>query len=254
MMHSNDSRDAAGRFVEKLELLTHLLEEEGIESTQKQRIAPRGTLDDLPLSFAQQRLWFLAQLEPESPVYNMPAAYRLRGPLHVSALEQTLSEIVRRHEALRTTFMAVDGQPFQLVAPYRPLKLPVVDLRGLPNGAKEARARQLAAEDAQRPFDLAQGPLFRATLARLADEEYVFLLNMHHIVSDGWSFRVLFRELATLYESFAIGNPSPLPELPIQYADYAVWQRQWLQGEVLASQLAYWQQQLGGNPPRLELP
>ena len=207
-----------------------------------------------PASFAQQRLWFLDQLEPESPAYNIPAAYRLRGPLHVPALEQAISEIVRRHETLRTTFHAADGQPFQRVAPHRPLALPIVDLRGLPEEGNDARALQLATEEAHRPFDLAQGPLFRATLVQLAEEEHVLLLTMHHVISDGWSKRVLNRELTALYGAFSTGNPSPLPELPIQYADFAVWQRQWLQGEVLEAQLSYWRQQLGGSPPVLELP
>jgi hypothetical protein len=179
-----------------------------------------------PLSFAQQRLWFFAQLEPESPAYNIPAAYQLSGPLNVPALEQSLNDIVRRHETLHTTFTAVDGQPVQVVAPHRPRALLVVDLRGLPDADKEARAMQLVTEDAHRPFDLAQGPLFRATLMHLAEEKYVLLLNMHHIVSDGWSTRVLNRELMALYGAFSTGTPSTLPELPIQYADFAIWQRQ----------------------------
>jgi amino acid adenylation domain-containing protein len=207
-----------------------------------------------PASFAQQRLWFLDQLEPESPAYNISAAYRLSGPLHVPALEQAISEIVRRHETLRTTFHAADGQPFQRVAPHRPLALPIVDLRGLPEEDNDARTLQLATEEAHRPFDLAQGPLFRATLVQLAEEQYVLLLTMHHIVSDGWSKRVLNRELTALYGAYATGQPSPLPELPIQYADFAVWQREWLQGEVLERQLSYWRQQLGGSPPMLEVP
>jgi amino acid adenylation domain-containing protein len=217
-------------------------------------ISPAPRSADLPLSFAQQRLWFLAQLEPESAAYNIPAAYRLRGPLNVTALEQSLSDIVRRHESLRTTFYAVDGHPAQVVAPHRPLALPMVDLRGVPAGEQEARARQLATEHAQRPFDLAQGPLFRATLARLTEEDHVLLLNTHHIVSDGWSTGVLISELVALYKAFATGTPSLLPELALQYADYAVWQREWLQGEVLEAQLAYWRQQLRGSLPVLDLP
>jgi amino acid adenylation domain-containing protein len=254
MINTQNSPDTGGLSAERLELLTYLLEEEGIESPPTQTIPRRGTLEQLPLSFAQQRLWFLAQLEPESPTYNIPAAYRLRGLLNVAALEQSLSEIVRRHETLRTTFMAVDGQAVQVVAPHRPRALPMVDLRGEPAREQEARALQLAAEDAHRPFDLAQGPLFRATLVQLTEEEYVLLLNMHHIVSDGWSRMVLFQELTTFYTAFATGKPSPLPELPIQYADYAVWQREWLQGEVLEAQLVYWRQQLAGPLPMLHLP
>jgi amino acid adenylation domain-containing protein len=237
----------------KAEILRFLHEAQLAVRSTPPPISPISQGGDLPLSFAQQRLWFLDQLAPGNPVYNVAGAYRLRGPLNVTALEQSLSEIVRRHEALRTTFAAVDGQPFQRVAPHHILALPVIDLRGLPNGEKETRALQLAAEDAHCPFDLGQGPLFQVTLVQLAEEDYVLLLKKHHIISDGWSMGVLFRELTALYEAFSSGRPSPLPELPIQYADFAVWQRQWLQGEVLQRQLAYWKQQLHGPLPVLEL-
>jgi amino acid adenylation domain-containing protein len=253
MMDTNNAPDAPGLSAEKLELLASLLEE-GIELLQTQRIRPRGHLDELPLSFAQQRLWFLSQLDPGSPVYNLSAGYRLRGPLNATALEHSLHEIIRRHESLRTIFPAVDGRPVQVVTPHQPLALPVIDLRALARRDKDARARQLAIEHAQRPFDLPHGPLFRATLVQLAAEEYLFLLSMHHIVSDGWSMGVFFRELAALYAAFSSGKASPLPELPVQYADFALWQQQWLQGEVLEKQLAYWTQQLAGSPPLLELP
>jgi len=209
---------------------------------------------DLPLSFAQQRLWFLDQLKPGNSTYNIPAAMRLRGPLNVAALEQSLNEIVRRHEALRTTFASVEGQPIQIISPPEPFTLSIADLRQLPETEREPEARRLATEEARRPFDLAQGPLLRTTLLRLGEEEHVLLLTMHHIVSDGWSMGILFRELSTLYEAFSAGKPSPLPELPIQYADFAVWQLQWLQGEVLEAQLAYWRKQLAGAPSMLELP
>ncbi|MDY7076205.1 MAG: amino acid adenylation domain-containing protein [Chloroflexota bacterium] len=218
------------------------------------RIQPIPRDGDLPLSFAQQRLWFLDQFEPGSPFYNVPSAVRLAGPLDVAALEQSLNEIVQRHQVLRTTFQTVDGRAVQVIAPKLTLTLPVVDLGGLPEAEREAEVRRLAAENAQQPFDLAQGPLLRVTLLRLERQEHVVLLNMHHIVSDGWSIGVLIQEVAALYESFAAGKPSPLPELPIQYVDYAHWQREWLQGEVLESQLAYWKQQLDGIPPLLELP
>jgi amino acid adenylation domain-containing protein len=253
-MDTNNFPDAPGLSAEKLELLASLLEEEGIEVLQTQRIRPRGHLGELPLSFAQQRLWFLSQLDPGSPVYHLSSGYRLRGPLNATALEQSLNAIVRRHESLRTILPAVDGRPIQVVTPYQPFTLPVIDVRGLAGTDKAARAQQLASEHAQRPFDLGHGPLFRATLVRLAAEESVFLLSMHHIVSDGWSMGVFFRELAALYEAFSTGTASPLPELSIQYADFALWQRQWLQGEVLEKQLAYWRQQLAGSPPLLELP
>ncbi|HSK77695.1 MAG TPA: amino acid adenylation domain-containing protein [Thermoanaerobaculia bacterium] len=197
----------------------------------------------LPCSFAQQRLWFLDRLMPQSAGYNMPANLRLEGPLDVSALEASLAGIVRRHESLRTTFAAVDGQPVQRIAPPGPWMLPVVDLSGDPEAAgREALAESLA------PFDLERGPLFRAKLLKLADDDHLLLVTMHHIVSDGWSINVFFRELAALY------GGSSLPELPVQVPDYAVWQRNWLQGEVLAKQTGFWKERLAGAPASLELP
>jgi amino acid adenylation domain-containing protein len=207
----------------------------------------------LPLSFAQTRLWFLEQLQPGS-AYNIAAAVRLMGSLHVAALEQSLNEIVQRHETLRTTFTTLSGEPVQVIAPVLALSLPLVDLRQLPEAQQELEVERLASEEAQRPFDPSIGPLLRATLLQLGEAEHVLLLTMHHIVSDGWSMGVLIRELAALYQAFSTGNPSPLPELPIQYADFAHWQHQWLQGEVLETQLVYWQQQLAGAPAVLELP
>ncbi len=208
----------------------------------------------LPLSFAQQRLWFLDQLEPGSPLYNIPEAVRLTGLLDVAALERSLNEIVRRHESLRTFFVTADGQPAQIILPALTLKLPVVDLSGAPESEREAEAFRLATEEAQCPFDLAHGPLLRARLLRLDEQDCIFLLTMHHIISDGWSTGVLIREVAELYVAFSAGQPSPLPDLPIQYADFASWQREWLRGDVLESQLSYWKQQLSGSPPLLELP
>jgi amino acid adenylation domain-containing protein len=207
----------------------------------------------LSLSFAQQRLWFLDRLQPESAVYNLSAALRLNGPLDVAALEESLREIIRRHESLRTTFKEVEGRPLQVISPPR-FSLDAVDLRGLEAAEREARARQLAAEEAQRPFDLARGPLLRVRLLKLNEDEYVALFTMHHIIGDGWSIGVLMRELTALYEAFDKGRLSPLGELPIQYADFAVWQRGWLQGEVLDKQLAYWRQQLAGELAALALP
>ncbi|MCG8363957.1 MAG: amino acid adenylation domain-containing protein [Pseudanabaenales cyanobacterium] len=208
----------------------------------------------LPLSFAQQRLWFLAQLDPNSYVYNIPAAYRLRGILNVNALKQSLCEMVRRHESLRTTFPAIDGRPSQVIIPDIDLALPLLDLHHLSPEKQEVMVQRQASEAAQQPFDLAQGPLLRTKLLRLREENHVLLLTMHHIVSDGWSMGIFFRELTVLYTAFTNGQASPLSKLPIQYADFAVWQRQWLQGDVLASQLDYWKQQLGGLLPVLELP
>jgi hypothetical protein len=216
-------------------------------------IPRRGVLESCPVSFAQQRLWFLDQFEPSSAVYNIPAAVRITGLLNVAALEQSLNEIVQRHETLRTTFSAVQGEPMQVINPTLALTLAVTDLQQLPEAKREAEVRRLAGQEARRPFDLSQGPLLRATLLRLGEKDHVLLLTMHHIVSDGWSMGVLFREVSVLYEAFATGEPSPLSELPIQYADFAVWQRQWLQGEVLEKQLDYWRKQLEAAPPLLEL-
>jgi hypothetical protein len=207
-----------------------------------------------PLSFAQQRLWFLDRLEPGNPFYNMPQAIRLSGVLNTKALELALQAIVSRHESLRTIFSYVDGSPVQVISEGTLAELPVNDLTQLPAAERETEARRLASEEARRPFDLSRGPLLRASLLRLAEEDHILLLTMHHIVSDGWSSGILFREFGALYEAFTAGKPSPLPELTIQYADYAVWQRDWLQGAVLEKQLAYWGKQLGGDLPVLELP
>jgi amino acid adenylation domain-containing protein len=212
-------------------------------------VVPVERTGALPLSFAQERLWFLHQMEPEDAGYNMPWPSRLRGPLDASALERALGELVRRHESLRTTFRPVEQGAVQVVHPAAPAHLPVLDLTGLAREVREPEARRLVQEDAERPFDLERGPLLRTTLVRLSDEEHVLLLNVHHIVSDGWSMGVLFRELFTLYES-----ASPLPPLAVQYADFAVWQRGWLQGEVLQHQIDWWRERLGGAPPALELP
>jgi non-ribosomal peptide synthetase component F len=203
----------------------------------------------LPLSFAQQRLWFLDQLEPGSPLYNVSGALRAEGPLDAAVLARCLTEIVRRHEALRTTFTERDGEPFQVVQPPEPFGLPVIDLAGLPD-----RARALAHDEAHRPFDLRQGPLLRALLLRLAAEEHVLVLTVHHIASDGWSMGILIRELAALYPAIAEGRTPSLPELPVQYPDFAVWQRSWLRGEVLEQEIAFWRAQLAGLPPLLALP
>ncbi|MGB7921858.1 MAG: condensation domain-containing protein, partial [Pyrinomonadaceae bacterium] len=209
---------------------------------------------ELALSFAQQRLWFLDQLEPNSGFYNIPAAVRLRGELKTVALEQSITEIIRRHEVLRTTFTVVGEQPRQVISEAAKVKLPVIDLQQLGESEREMEAKMLATAEAQRPFDLSQGPLLRVSLLRLAAEEHVLLVTMHHIISDGWSIGVLVKEISTLYDAYSRGTESPLEELSIQYADYAVWERRWLQGEVLDQQLQYWKQQLAGAPQVLELP
>jgi amino acid adenylation domain-containing protein len=217
-------------------------------------IVPRAQRDGAPLSFAQERLWFMDRLEPGSTAYSIPMAWRLGGALDVAALERSLGEIVRRHEALRTVFAEVDGSPVQVVAPFGGFTLPVEDLSGLGEADREAAVRRRAGEEASRPFDLAEGPLFRAALLRLGAQEHVLLLSMHHIVSDAWSSGVLFRELSALYAAYREGRESPLPELPVQYADYAVWQREQLAGEALERQLSYWRERLAGAPELLELP
>jgi amino acid adenylation domain-containing protein len=217
-------------------------------------VVPVERTGALPLSFAQERLWFIDRLDPGSAVYNMPVSWRLGGALDEAALERALGEIVRRHEALRTTFREVDGSPVQVIAPFAGFTLPVDDLSGLADAAREVEVRRRAGEEAVRPFDLTAGPLFRAALLRLGREDHVLLLSMHHIVSDGWSMGVLFRELSALYEAYGEGGESPLPELAVQYADYAVWQREQLEGEVLDRQLGYWRERLAGAPELLELP
>ncbi len=216
------------------------------------RPVPRGI--ELPLSFAQERLWFLDQLAPNNPFYNISAAVRINGPLNEKALERSLSEIIKRHEVLRTTFTFTDERPHQHVHPPQDTALPIIDLSGESQEEQTAQVLRRSKDEARTPFDLGEGPLLRATLLRLAEEESVLLLTMHHVVSDGWSMGILIRELTGLYEAFVKGQPSPLPELAIQYADFAVWQRSWLQGEALFRQMAYWKEQLAGAPPSLDLP
>ena len=238
--------EALASIVERERLSDH-----GIEAPPIERIARD---QNLPLSFAQQRLWFLDQLEPNSPFYNIPSAMRLSGNLNKEVLEQGINEIVRRHETLRTTFKAVKGKPHQVIDEEFSVKLNEIDLSSLPEAEQEAKVQQLATEEAQRPFDLAAGPLFRVTLIDLKPDDHVVLFTLHHIISDGWSMGVLIKEVAELYQAYAEGEQSPLAELPIQYADFAHWQKNWLTGEVLEKQLAYWKEKLAGSPPVIELP
>ncbi|HEY0556713.1 MAG TPA: amino acid adenylation domain-containing protein, partial [Thermoanaerobaculia bacterium] len=231
---------------------------EGVGQTTAGPAAPPirhiGRDHPLPLSFAQERLWFLHLLAPESPVYNMGATVRLAGRLDAGALAAALSELLRRHEALRTTFRATSAGAIQEIHPWAPLPQPLVDLAGLPAAAGGEEARRIAAEEGTRPFDLARGPLLRSLLLRLGPEEHVALWRTHHVTADAWSLSEVFvPELTRLYTAFVEGGPSPLAELPVQYADYAVWQREQLRGEVLARQLDYWRRQLAGLAP-LEIP
>jgi hypothetical protein len=238
----------------KSELLAFMYQAQAVASTSSQPIQPVPREGALPLSFAQQRLWFLDQLESGNPFYNVPGAIRLLGSLKVPALEQSLNEIIRRHEALRTTFATLEGKPIQVIAPELTIKLPVINLATFPQTEREPTARRLIIEETQKPFDLAKGPLLRAILLQLSQTEHILLITMHHIVSDLWSIGILIQEMAALYEALTNGIPPPLPDLPIQYADFAYWQQQQLRGEVLEELLAYWRQQLQGVPPMLNLP
>ncbi|KJH70638.1 non-ribosomal peptide synthetase [Aliterella atlantica] len=221
---------------------------------QNYPIIPCSRQVEIPLSFAQNRLWFIDQLQPGNSAYNIFNAVRLKGSLNITVLEQSINEIIRRHESLRTQFVAVDGQPVQVIIPNLQLTLPLIDLQNLPATAQETEVQQLITQAAGQPFDLTQAPLVRISLVKLNTTEHIVLFAMHHIISDAWSMGVLIRELTILYQAYLTDKPSPLPELPVQYADFAVWQRQWLQGEMLETQLSYWKQQLGGSLPVLNLP
>jgi acyl carrier protein len=213
------------------------------------RVSQLSQSDLVPLSFAQQRLWFLEQLQPGNTLYNFPAAVRLQGELNVTALEQSINQLIKRHEILRTTFTTVDGQPVQVIHPSFNLKLSIIDV----TTTNHSTVANLILAEQNQPFDLINGSVLRTSLLKLSETEYILLFVMHHIISDGWSMGVIIQEISSLYTAFAKGETATLPELPIQYADFAVWQRQWLQGEVLTNQLTYWQQQLN-NLPILELP
>jgi non-ribosomal peptide synthetase component F len=208
----------------------------------------------LPASIAQEHFWLFDHILPGLPLFNIPYVVRLQGALNVAVLEQSFNEIIRRHETLRTTFATVHGQLMQVIAPTLHMTLTVQDLRTLPETERAGAAQRLVQEESRRPFDLTRAPLLRGCLLWLSEQEYILLVTLHHMVSDGWSLGVLMRELALLYDAFAAGKPSPLPELPIQYADFASWQRQWRHNAVLTAQLAYWQEQLCEPLPVVELP
>jgi alpha-ketoglutarate-dependent taurine dioxygenase/acyl carrier protein/NRPS condensation-like uncharacterized protein len=227
----------------------HLTVGHGLQAPPLKRVARDR---DLPVSFAQQRLWFMHQLEPESSSYNIPRAWRFRGNLNVAALSAAINELVRRHESLRTTFVSVNGTPFQRVAETTSLALPLLDVQQEP--APEENARRLAMAEIQKPFELATDPPLRVCLIRIGDEDHVLVLTLHHIAGDAWSLGIFVRELAILYEAFARGANSPLPEPAVQYADFAVWQREWLKEDVLEQHLSYWRHQLRGAPTVLALP
>ncbi|MCW6050897.1 amino acid adenylation domain-containing protein [Lyngbya sp. CCAP 1446/10] len=230
-----------------------------IQSDSPINLIPRRDItDSAPLSFPQQRLWLLQQIDRTNPSYNEHGAIQLKGLLNVPALERSLNEIVQRHESLRTTFKMREGQPVQIISPSLTIKLPTVNLSDLPLSEQNNQIQQLTLEQSQSPFDLSQGPLLRWTLLQIGQQDYVLLVTMHHIICDGWSYGVMMRELAALYEAFSNSKASPLSELPIQYADFALWQQHSLKGEVLETvlekQIVYWKQQLGNTPPVLQLP
>jgi amino acid adenylation domain-containing protein len=228
--------------------------EDGVPAPPPLVPVQREPEDPPPLSFAQERLWFLDQIQPGDPTYNVAAGARLLGRLDLPALAGALDEIARRHEALRTSFAIFTGRPVQVVAPSLSLAPPAVDLSALPPAVRQRETVQQMREAGARPFDLARGPLVRALILRLGGGEHAVLLTLHHTVSDAWSMGVMMQELATLYAAFSLRRPSPLPCLPIQYADFAAWQRWWLTGEVLERQISWWRERLAGAPARLDLP
>ena len=244
----------AGLSPQKRALLELRLKQSGAPLKPEPTIKSRPDRGSARASFAQQRLWFLEQLEPGQAAYNVPRAIRLSGPLNIEALRATLTELISRHEPFRTHFLNVDGELRQIIKDDINIPLTEIDLTSFPKTEREAEAKQLTKADAGRPFDLNNGPVIRTTLLRLDTEEHILLLTTHHIVSDAWSAVILFREFGELFEAFTNGRAASLAPLAIQYADFAEWQRDWLQGQELEEQLSYWKQQLAGVPSELTLP
>ena len=242
----------AGLSPAKRELLARKLKEKRGETSQSPRIRRHAPAEAAPLSFAQERLWFIAQFDDEAATHNMTSALRLEGPLKVPVFEQALGEITRRHEGLRTNFKLIEGGPMQFVSAHTDFRPTLIDLSGLTAAVQAAQIPRLTAGETRRKFNLATDPLLRTCLLHLSPHEHVVTQTAHHIVCDGWSSRVLMRELSILYDAFAAGRPSPLPELSLQYADFAQWQREWLSGEVFSEHHSYWRGQLTGAPPVLE--
>lgn len=238
----------------KRALLEKRLRGDARVASRQPTIPRRAPAQRIPLSFAQQRLWFFSQLEPESPLYNMPTIFRVQGALRRGALEKSLNAILARHESLRTRFTSGGEGPVQVIDPFTPFSLPLIDLAEQPEKDREKEVEEILRRECRRPFDLTRDAMLRALLIRVSAAEHILLLNVHHIVSDGWSWSVFFRELSALYEAITSGRAADLPELPIQYADFALWQRQWLQSEVLEKQLGYWKNRLTGAPYFLDLP
>ncbi|MFW5855163.1 MAG: condensation domain-containing protein, partial [Thermodesulfobacteriota bacterium] len=239
---------------EKRALLQSMLLKKSGDTPDRQAIPRRNRANHVPLSFAQGRLWFLERLAPDQVLYNLSSSLRLTGRLDLPLLERCLNEIIRRHEILRTTFTEENGEPVQVIAPSGTIRIAPSDLTGLSEAEQADQVRRMAADAARRPFDLKKGPLLRPDLLRLKDADHVLVLTMHHMISDGWSMGVMIREIRSLYESFSAGTPSPLPELDIQYADFALWQREWMKGPEPADQIDYWTKRLAGAPPVLNLP
>lgn len=237
----------------KAEIIAFLQQANSQKQTQLPTIVAIDRQHPLPLSFAQQRLWFLQQLAPNSTSNNMPVVVRFEGSLNIEILKRSIQELVRRHEVLQTRFPTVNGQPTTIVEPIT-VELPIIDLRNLPEAERDAEAYCQATEEARQPFDLVNGPIFRLKLFWLRDEEYLLIWNMHCIICDGASSDIFYQDLTAIYQAFVAGQPSPLPELPVQYGDFAHWQQEWLQGEVLESQLSYWKRILEGNLPLIQLP
>lgn len=247
------SKRLAGLPPEKRALLEALLQKK-MGGRRATAIPRRSEPDLVPLSFGQQRLWFYDQLQPGSLVFNLSRAVRLTGRLDIPVLARALNEIVRRHEILRTTFPTVAGKPLQQIAPPHDFNMTVADIGHFGMDERDAEMNKLIVQEVERPFDLTHGPLFRALLIKLGEEEQVVLLTHHHIIFDGWSGGVFFKELAALYQAFLAGRSSPLPELQIQYADFAIWQREWLQGETLDKYVSFWKRSLNGKLPVVNLP
>src|SRR6185369_8607690 len=241
---------------EHRELLLLRLRRLGQQEQEQDRIQRQARdRDAYPVSFSQERFWFLDQLTPGNPADHIPASLRIVGPLDRVALERSLDGVVARHEALRTSFLAHEGEPAQRIASTLALALPLIDLGQLPEAAvRDDLVRRLAFAHHHRPFDLRVAPLLRSVLVRLAPEEHVLLLTVHHIVADGWSLGVLIQEAMALYQAGRAGRPSPLPEPALQYLDYALWQRRRLASGALAGDLAYWRRQIVGDLPTLDLP
>jgi amino acid adenylation domain-containing protein len=247
-------KDIATLSPTKRALFEVLLKEKGLKVSRIEKILRQGQSQTFPLSFAQTRVWFLEQLEPGNPVYNETTTVKLKGRLNQVILEQSLHEIIRRHEILRTVFTTDQSEPVQRILPFQSVNLSLIDLSEIDSAQKEEELQKISSKTVLQPFDLKTGPLLRASLFKLNETEHILLLVLHHIATDGWSSRILIKEMMAVYEAYCTGTPAPLKELPVQYADFAVWQRNWLQGEVLDKQITYWKQQLGGKLPVLELP